>query len=124
MYITAVTTEILFPKADTDYLKSVARGIGLEINVPRDIREAQALKDKGVPVPGDLDPEEAYLLLEIAKKIQSGSTTPEGFAIYLNDRGVTDIPEDVPTLVKRKKRVAFNRLMDALTEVAANLKNS
>lgn len=120
----AVNNERAFPKADTSYLRSTARVVGLEeVKVPRDIREAQALKDRGVPVPGDLDPEEAYLLLKITEKIQAGAEVPDGLVVYLNDRGVTDIPEsDVPTVLFRKKTVAFNNLMSAVTEMTDKLK--
>lgn len=116
--------ERAFPKADTSYLKSAARAVGLEeVKVPRDIKEAQALKDRGVPVPGNLDPEESYLLLEITKRIQDGASVPDGLVVYLNDRGVTSIPEnDVPTALFRKKRVAINNLLGAVTEIADNLK--
>ena len=112
----------IFEKADIGYLESVARNVGVEVIIPSYIRQVQALKDKSIPVPGNLDPEEAYLLLEIAKKIQAGAAIPDGFGIYLNDRKVTDLPEDVPTMVKRQKRVAFNNLVGALTEVASKLK--
>ena len=62
--------ERAFPKPDINYLRSIVTAVGLEeVKVPRDIREAQALKDRGIPVPGDLDPEESYLLLEIPLNI-------------------------------------------------------
>lgn len=120
----AMDNERAFSKPDINYLGSIAMAVGLEeIRVPRDIREAQALKDRGIPVPGDLDPEESYLLLEITKKIQEGAEVPDGLVVYLNDRGVTSIPEnDVPTALFRKKRVAFNNLLGAVTEITDSLK--
>jgi hypothetical protein len=120
----AMMSERAFPKADTSYLKSAARAVGLEeIKVPRDIKEAQTLKDRGVPVPGNLDPEESYLLLEITKRIQEGASVPDGLVVYLNDRGVTNIPEnDAPTVLFRQKRVAFNNLIGAVKEISDSLK--
>ncbi len=120
----AMKNERAFPKPDINYLRSIVTAVGLEeVKVPRDIREAQALKDRGIPVPGDLDPEESYLLLEITKRIQDGASVPDGLVVYLNDRGVIDIPEnDVPTALFRKQRVAFNNLMGAVTEIAGSLK--
>ena len=44
--------EIAFPKADINFLKSVASDVGIdEVKLPRYIREAQVLKEQGVPVP-------------------------------------------------------------------------
>lgn len=119
-----MNNERAFPKSDINYLRSIARAVGLEeVKVPRDIKEAQALKDRGLPVPGSLDPEESYLLLEITKRIQGGASVPDGFVVYLNDRGVTDILEnDVPTAFFRQKRVAFNNLLGAVTEIKDSLK--
>lgn len=112
-----------FPRVDINYLKSTAQSVGAEIVIPSDIRLAQSLKNEGLPVPGDLDPEEAYLLLKITEKIQAGAEVPDGLVVYLNDRGVTDIPEnDVPTALFRQKRVAFNNILGAVTEIADSLK--
>jgi len=120
----AVVKEIAFPIADINFLKSAARALGLEeVRLPRDIREAQALKDRGVSVPGSLDPAEAYLLMEITKRIQPGVSVPDGLVVYLNDRGVTNIPEnDVPTVLFREKTVAFNKLSNAIIEVVSKPK--
>ena len=117
--------EKAFPKADIPFLISSARNIGLEVNIPRDIREAQKLKNAGINVPGNYDPEEAYLLLQITKKIKNNgpSVVPDGLVVYLNDRGVTNIPEnDVPTALFRKTRVAQNNLFSAVSQIADSIK--
>ncbi|KKR11244.1 MAG: hypothetical protein UT39_C0009G0004 [Candidatus Woesebacteria bacterium GW2011_GWA1_39_21] len=120
---TKETVEVAFPEADIPYLKSAANEIGLEVKIPRDIRNAQEIKKRGLSVPGDLEPEEAYLLFEITGKIKEGSNPPRGIVVYLNDRMHREIPEDdVPTVLFRMERVEFNRLQRALDEVSSRLK--
>ena len=110
--------EKAFKTADIAYLRSVAKGIGADLAVPPDIRQAQALKDKGVPVPGELDPEEAFWLLQITKRIQEGAVVPHDIAVYLNDRTNSHLPEDnVPVVLARQRRTTFNELMHCLTEL-------
>jgi hypothetical protein len=114
--------EKAFPKADISYLKSAAASVEADAVVPQDIKYAQSLKNRGVPVPGPLDPEEAFLLLQISKKIKYAAPVPDGFVVYLNDRGVTNIPEDVPTTLFRQQRIAHNKLIGAATDIASKLK--
>ncbi len=112
-----------FETADIGYLESAARSVKAEVVIPSDIREAQALKDKGIPVPGLLEPKELYLLMKIVERIKAGADIPDGFVVYLNDRGVTNIPEnDVHTVLYRQKTVAFNNLMGAVNKMTSDLK--
>lgn len=110
-------SEKVFNRADIVSLKAMAKQVGIYTRVPHDILEAQSLKNQGLDVPGDLDPEEAFFLLEISNYVADGGKAPEGFVIYLNDRINTNIPEDVPTLMTRKTRNAFNNLLDTVKEV-------
>ncbi len=109
--------ERVYNSSDISYLRKVAQQIGPAINVPSDIREAQNLKDKGVPVPGDLDPEEAYLLSKITQEIVNGANIPSGLIIYLNDRMDAQIPEGTSQDVERMKKAAFNELVDAVKQL-------
>jgi hypothetical protein len=118
-----MTTEIAFPEADLQYLETAAVEVGIKADTPRDIREAQKLKKRGLPVPGDLEPEEAWLLQEIAKKIEGGSVPPKGIIVYFNDRMHENLPEDdVQTTLFCQQRVAFNRIKLAVDRFSSELK--
>lgn len=117
--------EKAFPKADIPFLKYTARNMGLEVNIPRDIREAQKLKDAGVPLPFKYDPEESYLIFKISEKIKEEgvNSVPDGLVVYFNDRGITNIPEnDFPTTLFRKTKIAENNLMNALSQATKLIK--
>jgi hypothetical protein len=109
--------ERVYNNSDLSYLRKVAEQIGPEINVPSDIRQAQNLRDTGVPVPGDLDPEEAYLLSKITQEIVNGANMPRGLIIYLNDRTDAQIPEGTSQGVERMRKVAFNELVDVVKQL-------
>ncbi len=111
--------ERIYNNSNLSYLRKVAEQIGPEINVPADIRKAQRLKDMDASVPGDLDPEEAYLLSKITQEIVNGANMPSGFIIYLNDRTDAQIPEGVPQDVERMKKVAFNELVDVVKQLSS-----
>lgn len=73
-------------------------------------------------MPFELDPAEAYLLKEIALRIENGAEVPKGFVVYLNDRGGTHIPEDVSCELFRQQKAAFNDLVTAVTELTTRKK--
>gem|GEM_PF-6718613 len=116
--------EIAFQGPDIAFLQGKAKQIGLEINIPKDIREAQVLKDNGIEVPGTLDPEEAYLLSEICRKVENdGVDVGPDFVVYLNDRGDTNIPEDdFQVALARQTRITFNNLMQGVNLINSSLK--
>lgn len=112
--------EIAFSKADLSYLKSAAQSMGIETRIPPNISDAQVLRDKGIPTPGDLDPSEAYLLSKIANAIKAGATSPDGFIVYLNDRMGTEFPEtDFKTVLFRQQRAVLNKINDAIAKIAS-----
>jgi len=117
--------EIAFQGPDIAFLHGKAKEIGLEIKIPKDIKEAQDLKDNGIEVPGSLDPEEAFLLSEICRKVESGGVyVGADFVVYLNDRGNTNIPEDdFQVALARQTRVTFNNLVQGVNLINSSLKD-
>ncbi len=110
--------EIVFPKADIQFLESAAREVGLDVYVPSDIKLAQQYMPRKE---GELEPTEAYLLFKLAEHIEKGGDIPEGFVVYLNDRAGREIQEDVPTLLWRQTRCARRGLFEAVHELSSKV---
>jgi hypothetical protein len=109
----------VFESADTNYLESAAKKIGLEVRIPNAIHFAQQRKPR---VEGELEPVEVYLLWKIAQHIENGGEVPEGFVVYLNDRAHKEIQEDIPTRAWRRARLARSDLFEAVQELSLRLR--
>jgi hypothetical protein len=108
------TREIAFPEANYSVLAQIASELKVVIPENRDIELAQNFRPR---TPGELEPREAWMLSKIMRATTPANISPE-LIVYLNDRQNANIEElDVPTILTRKRHVAFNNLMSAVEAV-------
>lgn len=111
----------IFTEPDFELLEGVARELGVELTLDRSIRESQGLFEQGIRPPGTEDghtPKEMAYLAQILPAVVKQRTLPAMLSIYLADRGFVNLPETVPTTVKREKDKALGNLIEGVEQLS------
>lgn len=122
-----IENSIVFEKPEYSVLERAAEELGIELSLPSDIRLAEDLFQQGIPVPGTeggITPKEMTYVAQLLEAVQEQKTLPPELHVYINDRGIGELPEEsVPTAVIRKRKQAFDDLVGAVDAIKSSLED-